>query len=127
MNRLPSILEFLEMCGFEFELDYDDELIITAPTELDPQKIRQWLWQKHDGHIVSLLKLRAEVDRWRLVGGPCHGRRHWKDPGDYVVHRVARAKWSVYKVWPDGRAVFCGYASSEKKARRGELSPTPNP
>lgn len=117
---LPNTIRFMRQLGFEFHLDWDGELEIEYPLDLTPGQIAQALLS-HDREIACVVKRQAACDREQCVGGPFNGRRHEWLRGNLEGLRVKRGCWAVYLVVPDGRAFFQGFASSEKKARQGEL------
>lgn len=123
LQHLPDTVRFLESLGFTFHLDWDDELQIDYPEDLTPERIALTLGEYRQ-HIVRTLKNRAEHDRMQLVGGPFNGERHgWTTCWGRTLHarKVKRAWWAAYQLQEDGRAIFKGYATSEKKARNNQL------
>jgi hypothetical protein len=114
----PDLITVLRWAGFELELDYDDELVITHPEDIDPKALAEYLGECHGAKIRDTLKARAYWERHQCVGGPFNGRRHGLTWGDIFVLRVRRGAWAAYAVGKDGRAMFAGIASSEAAARR---------
>jgi hypothetical protein len=130
MKYLPDTIRFLETLGFEFQLDWDDELEISHPSEIQPEQVSLALRQYAD-YIVAYLRRRRQKALSHCIGGPFSGRRHgwyyWPS-FDGTRYRqfhglnVSRAKWAVYELMKDGRAYFRGYATSRKKARAGLIA-----
>ncbi len=124
MSCLPSLPEFLESLGFEFHLDFDRQLIIEYPEELTVQDMAIALGPLSGG-IREHLEGRQRIAMHTCMGGPLDGKPHmwpyWNSRKIYAV-RVKRAHWAAYRLQRDGRAIFQGYATSQKKARQGEFS-----
>lgn len=128
-------LDFLRELGFEFGLDYDGEVLIDPPAEIDPYRMTELvrMFGRGIGH-------RLDCERYRrlrvCVGGPCDGQPHeHRGPESPLLFHLGRGRWAVYRVHcyvfelnRDPRAWFVGEAASKKKAmalwwplRRAEL------
>lgn len=78
----------------------------------------------------ELRETAIELCRKRIgfVGGLLNGKpvgrrsRYWLGCGCWIPNRVKRGRWEVYEEQRDGRAFFRGYATSERKAKRGQIS-----
>ncbi len=113
---MSDLVKFLESLGFAFGLDLEGNLEIECPGDLPPPaQIGASLYT--DG-IKNAIQWRANLARRQCVGGPFNGQRHGHGLGCAVCLRERRAKWAAYFVVLDGRAFFCGMATSERKARR---------
>ncbi len=121
------MIKFLRALGFGFHLDWDGSLLIEEPDYLSASDVLEALgaWREEWRNILARqVTYEAQRDRSFFHGGPSHGKRHGRDArrAEYFVGcNVARAKWAVYKVVPDGRAFFQGYATSERKALNGDF------
>ena len=138
------LLEFLESLGVEFEIDWDDEVIITVPREgISYAEIEQAL-QPVSKRLVNQARYRAKARRSVFVGGTLNGqevesrthgiRSEWCHRmadgklGHRIRRRIKRGCWEVYEQGDtDGRAFFRGYATSEQKARKGQLREASRP
>lgn len=116
-------IPFLESIGFTFELDWDGELTMSYPENMDGLTVANALAEQGT-HITKNLKGWAALDRRQLLGGPFNGRAHGHREGTRIPMPVRRGRWAVYVVAADGRAWFRGYATSEAKARWLDLLPT---
>lgn len=117
-------LKILETLGVEIGLDFDDELLVTFPEKLDLAKLRSLLSEEVNRKDLrqTLIWNRSRSMR-QFVGGPRHGQQYlqWELEGTFRGFRISRAKWAVYEYAKDGRAFFRGWATSQRKARRGEF------
>ena len=121
---IPGTLEALEELGVAFSLDWDNTLIVDVPESLSRNAVVAFIG-KYEDAFARQVGNRAAASRRCFVGGPYAGQSHdqcWLE-GQFRGLHVKRGKWAVYKFCDDGRALFKGYASSEKKARRGEVAP----
>lgn len=134
---LPTVEQLLRAVGFKFAVDYDGSLQWTAPESIDVAKLK-FIVEHGEAAIAREILSREVRLRRCCYGGPMDGRRHaWlfhylgriNAAGEvigyaphYVPVRVNRAKWATYRLQEDGRAFFVGYATSERKARRGEAT-----
>ena len=123
----PRLGDVAEHLGYTLSLDLDGDLIVAPPLTIDVAKLTA-LIELHHQPLANLVQRRAENDRQRYHGGPLDGQRHdrfhswpWSTPRYFGVH-IQRAKWAVYQLWEDGRAIFQGYATSEKKAKVGAVN-----
>lgn len=117
------LLDFLEQLGVTFEMDWDNQVIITVPDELKASDVLKLIEQECFGkHLARAVKFRAEVDRAVFVGGLRNGDPICLFGIRWVANRVKRGRWEVYELVSDGRAFFRGYAASEHKAKRGEIT-----
>lgn len=132
-----KLLTFVRALGFELSsLDWDGEFLIEGPDRVSVTELIEALKPLHD-ELVSQLAREADLVRVeRFSGGPYDGRPHRA-----LRHRPAiigadgkrryfwclpaippePAKWATYEQLRDGRTIFRGYATSEAKARRGEI------
>lgn len=116
---IPDAMDFLAAFGVRAYIDLDDELIFDyenrdiSIAEL-VQELSQYQWA-----VRNMVMRRAERDRERFMGGPLDGQSHrYAWARQIFAHRVSRAKWASYSIFRDGRGIFRGYATSEKKARQ---------
>lgn len=117
-HEAERAIPFLERLGFEFELDWDESLEISAPDSVSPDDVLTALQGAHE--IIRLYILRrSRLAKHVCVGGPCNGRLHQSWCGCALMYHLARARWAGYRVSHDGRAWFVGEFSSERKARIG--------
>lgn len=120
--RYVSQLEVLRALGIELSLDWDDQLILRAPSRIEYDEIKKVAEKYNDVFIHDL-----QGERRRAlsvcVGGPKNGQRHGWSGAWNKIHcvNVHRACWAVYEIQDDGRAFFRGYAKSRKKARQLDL------
>jgi hypothetical protein len=116
-----NILNFIRALGVQVGLDFDDELLIETPDSISRDTILATL-KPYRTDLTQSLKAEGLFLRSYHFGGPLDGQPHaysrWGNP--YHAVHVARAKWAVYQVDRDQRALFRGYATSERKAKRGE-------
>jgi hypothetical protein len=118
-RAVTEALDFLQLLGFEFHIDFDDELQVGCPPEdLEfRQSVCNWIYQSRDAMKKRVLD-RAAYDKYQFVGGPFNGRRHCLSRWDgRVAMKLGRAKWAAYYLIEDGRALYAGEATSERKAR----------
>lgn len=126
--HLPDSLRFLEWLGFEFSIDFDDELVIELRKARWVDETRCRAWATHYAvAIKQALRWRAARERKRFLGGPWDGWPH--DHSGYCSFHIvlptacrlpgvkgAKSIWSAYRLMKDGRATFVGNASSKEKA-----------
>lgn len=120
--HLPSTVRFLERLGFEFHLDWNDELEIHSP-EITAADIVSEL-EKYEDDVTGQILRRAASNLEQFVGGPFNGQRHdaiYWGQNQFIGRKVSRAKWAVYELQKDGRAFFRGWAKSKVKMLRGEI------
>ena len=118
---IPGIVHFLESVGFQFELDWDDELTIVYPADLTGETLADAL-AKHGNAIIKTVKVAAAAERRQCMGGPYNGTQHGWGTDERIVLPICRGKWVVYLVAADGRAWFRGYATSKREGKRLEIS-----
>lgn len=115
--KIKGAVPFLESLGFEFHLDFDEELQIEYPEDLTPEEIATAAGAATK-EIVEMLKGRARTLRRQHFGGPMHGKPHggywWNRP----VYHLGFARWAAYVIDRDGRAIYVGEATSKKKAQK---------
>ena len=128
------LLEFLEAVGCKFSMDWDSHVIVAVPEELSHIQIREAI-EPFAKELSRQVRYRAKRRRSVFVGGTLNGQEvgtqargtygHHMPNGRYgywIRHRIKRGCWEVYEEdAKDGRAFFRGYATSERKARRGEI------
>ena len=119
-NSMPFELDFLRILGFEFDLDWDNELTIECPEEIDMELFVTWL-RKFVPAIKQRLKFEGIRAKECFVGGPYNGQEYFNyiPPNNPLCLHIKRAKWAVYmtKSSDDPRAWFMGYATSKKKGK----------
>jgi len=117
-NRyLPETLKFLEMLGFKFELDLLGDLEITEPGDIIETGRIMWIVDQCADRIKSILLNRSHWAMHQFVGGPFNGQQHDFCYPRFVAIKQAPKHWAAYRLVRDGRAYFCGWATSEAKAR----------
>jgi len=118
--KSTSILSFAEALDVEFSMDWDGEVFIEYPEHVDVERLRSYL-KEHGSALAVMFSDRESRKQQVLVGGPFANKPNWRwsPAGTFIVLRVKRAKWAVYRQHGDGRAFFMGLATSEKKAKRG--------
>ncbi len=139
--RMPETLEVLEQAGFTFALDFDGSLEWTAPVTVDRAALVAFV-QHWSADLAEDVAHRAARDRSRCHGGPLNGQpcpliwryeylalhdekgTRIRDLPTFKSLHVKRGQWAVYRIERDRRAFFVGYATSEAKARRGEVQPS---
>ncbi|KKN81069.1 hypothetical protein LCGC14_0322880 [marine sediment metagenome] len=112
------VIDVLEALGFKLGLDWDGELIMQQPESIKPGLVSSWI-ADHKAEVSKELSARGQREKYVFVGGPYDGRRHghgWCS-APILIH-IKRGEWVAYVVQQDGRAVFYGNASSQRKARR---------
>lgn len=123
MTRL-TLLEFCELLGVEFEMDFDDR--VTICFDQVPEFVINEALNKVGVQLAEEFKSRAQFRRDVFVGGPKNGESvgflNWRPNGLYAFN-VSRGKWAVYSMprnpWNDRRAFFKGYATSERNGFKG--------
>lgn len=133
--KVNHLLELLEELGFEFELDFDDELLWTVPESITGKEVHAAIFRlgMEDHALKRPFMFRAAQARSVFCGGPLNGSsttryepksRSFLSGGRYfyvefyLIHR-GRADWLVYRAQRKGgeyRGFFIGTASSKKKA-----------
>lgn len=113
---MKTAQELAEAMGFRFLLDWDDQLTIQHPEEIDVEAMAQWIAANEAKSIVSRFKCAARQASSVLVGGPFAGRKTSRRWGEICVWQRARADWSVYCVAQDGKGYYAGQATSRPKA-----------
>jgi hypothetical protein len=117
-NRsLPDTLKFLELLGFKFELDLMGDLEITEPGDIIEIGRIMWIVDQCLDQIKSRLVIRGHNAMHQFVGGPLNGQQHDYCYPRFVAIKQAPKHWAAYRLVRDGRAFFCGWATSEAKAR----------
>ena len=121
MPHLTAI-RLLTILGVDLGLDWDDELLVTCPEFITGNTLEDVV-REHADQIRTEIAARAGRARRQFVGGPFNGKRHDVNfvPGCYRGVKVGLRRWAVYHFQRDGRAIFRGWATSEMKARRGEV------
>ncbi len=135
------LLRFLESLGVHFVMDWDDAVTITVPESVSWAEIQQAL-KPFGERLMEQVRCRAKRQRSVFVGGQLNGQQvsdslPWVrtsggihrmakcEYGYWIRHRLKRGCWEVYEEVPDGRAFFRGYATSERKAKHGEITEQP--
>lgn len=121
-----KLLDAFRELGYSIHEDWDGELLIEEPEYIDVGTATAIL-MVGENQIRHSLSFEQEIKLSRFMGGPLDGKRH-EEPSKILKEkerlkgfRIERAKWAVYYFETDGRAIFRGYATSEKKARQGIL------
>jgi hypothetical protein len=131
------LLQFLEALGVTFEMDWDDQVIIEVPEEISYGQIAQAI-EPFGKRLGEEVRFRAKQRRSVFVGGSLNGQevdgralriKSWCShtmpngrQGYWIRYRIKRGCWEVYEQGSaDGRAFFRGFATSEAKAKRGEV------
>ena len=123
INCLPFDLDFLRVLGYEFGEDWDGELIIDSPNEINVSEITNICKQFREA-IKKRLYFEGRKAKRVFVGGPLNGKTYFDAiPNKPICRHIRRGLWAVYKVknWEDPRAWFIGFASSKKKAMQGRF------
>lgn len=120
------LLRFLEHLGVNFDMDYDGEVFFDVPKDVCHDAIEEAL-QPFGKGLAQEVRNRARRQRSVFVGGQWNGKTaaHLGVWNPWIRHHLRRGCWEVYEAVPDGRAFFRGYATSEKKARLGEVTKQP--
>lgn len=123
------LLKFLEQLGVTFEMDWDDEVIIEVPEDLEAADVMNAIKSEPFGKDLSeSVVYRAKASRAVFVGGMLNGKRTgWIGLRQWFANHVKRGRWEVYERVNDGRAFFRGYATSQAKAKRGEINELTKP
>ncbi len=117
-QSLPHDLDLLRAIGFTFGYaDPDCKELDIQPPSLSSREMVAALKQ-YDAAIKSVLHWERKQRLSICCGGPRNGHRYRRYKSDIIAFHLARAKWAVYEVGPDGRAWFRGYATSAKKAKQ---------
>jgi hypothetical protein len=121
MQKPLWTLDLLIALGCELHIDFDDELYFTVPINIHRNKLVQQI-QNHASYLAGQVKLRANRDKRRFMGGPLNGQKCCVGGfARFAVLKVGKAQWAVYEPMEDGRAIFKGMASSQAKGRRGQF------
>ena len=112
---IPETIKFLEMLGFKFTLDWDDELGIEEPGEIIEVGRIMWIVDQCRDRIRDVMRNRNHWLMRQFVGGPLNGRPHNLYRSGGV--KIGPKKWAAYRVKRDGRAFFQGMTTSEAKAK----------
>jgi len=117
-----TVIRLLRSLGVELGLDWDDELLIGCPDLIFGATVEE-IVREHTDQIRTELAAAGRRAMRQFVGGPLNGKPHivYYHPGAYRGFRQGPRRWAVYEFQQDGRAMFRGWATSEKKARRGVL------
>lgn len=141
-SQAPIILDVVslaELVGYRFPMDWDGEVSIEPPSEIDQRVLTAYLIDRLD-QIGDRIRGRAYRALHHYVGGPLNGQRHdfyyqgvWAQDASqrwvetdlpYLVEvHIGLAEWAVYRIEPDGRAFFVGMATSKKKAHEQYFMP----
>lgn len=120
MGHLPFDLDFLRALGFRFGEDWDGEVLIEPPAEIDVDAMSELVRRFAPG-IKQRLHFEGQKAKAVCVGGPKNGQPYY----GFALHRpllfhLARAQWVVYRVksYDDPRAWYVGMATSRKKAQQ---------
>lgn len=132
LNLSVNAFDVLTSLGYRFSLDFDDEVLVERPDELDRSKIDE-LIERSMWQIQCRLKNQRRKGLSVFVGGPLAGRSHkgsGRLDGKLFVN-VGPKQWAVYQhelqpvagigfaVGDDPRLYFRGLATSERNARQG--------
>jgi hypothetical protein len=131
--EFTTCFDIFQAAGYRFRLDFDDEVLIESPAELDrdalDKLLRRSLYQ-----IQVRLRSQGRRNLQVFVGGPLAGKPHkgtGRLDGKMFVH-IGPRQWACYQhtlvalegigytVSDDPRLYFRGLATSEKNARNGK-------
>jgi len=117
-RRVYNLVDFFELLGVTFATDWDGEVEATYPESVPIELLRSLVEDYTDE-----IRRRMEFRRRRAMqvcvgGGTLNGQRHSKFWPQLICKHLGRARWEVYAIARDGRAFYCGEASSQQKARR---------
>jgi len=117
---LPDTMKLLELLGWTFELDEDDQLVITTSSlHVSVARINDILQQCRK-RVIQEVKFKAARERRQFLGGPLNGQMHtvngWCSPG--IARNLSRGRWVAYRLEHDGRAFYLGEATNKKKANQ---------
>jgi hypothetical protein len=120
------LLEFLERLGFQFDMDWDDDVAITSVTAVECSDLTQAL-KPFEKRLADQVRHRARRQRSVFVGGSLNGQMIGSSAwGKWIVNHLSRGKWEVYETERSNvRAFFRGYATNKRNARRGEIVERP--
>ncbi len=126
----PTLLDVATHLGYTLSLDVDGELVVKGPLAINVRNLSALL-RYYRFPLARHIQHLADDDRCRFYGGPLDSRQHGRsDYGKsrlprYWAYRQARAKWVVFQPTDDGRAIFRGWATSEKKGKAGDYHAEP--
>lgn len=123
MKFLPDILTFLTRhFGYTVEqVDLEGREFLVRGRDITEAEMIAAIAKYADAvshHVANERSRRMHV----CVGGPHAGQKHFRPTWSVICFRDGPADWSAYRVGRDGRAWYCGQATSEAKARRKALS-----
>jgi hypothetical protein len=136
--QYTNVYEILTAAGYRFSLDFDDEVLVESPEQLDRDGIDK-VMQKAMYSIQCRLRSDRRVDQQVFVGGPLAGQRH----GDQVrldgkmFVKLGPKRWACYGKpivklagigyvpADDPRLFFLGIASSQRNAKLGQYIEAP--
>lgn len=122
MTNHLNELDLLAAAGVTVSLDFDNTLEFDVPEELYLARLRAYLFD-HATELAQNLLARHKYERRVFSGGPFDGQLHGRSVSWSIGHsvKIARGRWAAYCTlgrYDDGRLVYCGEATSEKKARK---------
>ena len=114
-----SPTEVLEALGFQLALDWDESLMIESELPLTNDQSK-WFFLNQAELRCSLLS-RAQAERTVFMGGSLNGQRHglYGRSGTHKHMHIKNRHWETYRFEKDGRLVFVGKSTSERKAKDG--------
>lgn len=120
--RYLTVIKLLKALEVEIGLDWDGALMFTCPVVVSGATL-EGLIEEHAEQIARELGAAGRRAMECFVGGPLNGQRHDAlfAVGAHRGYRQGPKKWAVYQFERDGRAFFRGWATSQKKAWRGEV------
>jgi hypothetical protein len=116
---VPFDLDFMRALGFGFAEDWDGQVTITAPEEIEVGDVIKLMTPFHQG-IKTRLYFEGQRAKSVFVGGPLNGKDCGMMRSPFLCH-LERGKWVVYKrnysITNDPRAWYMGKAKNKKEAR----------
>lgn len=120
MSRYLNELDLLRALGVHLALDFDNSLDWEIhEASIDLKRLNAYILD-HQKQLADKLRGEARIATHVYCGGPFDGRKHGRCAGsDFHAIKIAPAKWVAYCTMNqnDGRLVYCGETTSQKKAR----------
>jgi hypothetical protein len=128
-----SPVEIFEAAGYRFSLDFDDEVLIDAPEQINREQLEAVIQKALYGIQCRLRTMRTRGLQV-FVGGPLSGQRHGDNirmDGRMLV-KLGPKQWACYRreivelgegrytCSEDPRQYFQGMATSERNAKAGK-------
>lgn len=118
--RHCDVLDLLDVLGVTFSMDIDGTIDCIVPESIECSKISEFV-QYHGERLNDQLKYRFMRERQQFVGGPLNGKqvRIAGYTGSYYAHNIDRGYWACYQWTDEGRAMFRGFSTSKRRAKKG--------